>query len=418
MKRRLLLLFVALTAVWLHTSAQIRCEQWIDNNRGSTKWSDLILGEQTFTVDGISSLSPGLHFLNVLPYDESGEKGVWRCIPFLMPEYWPGTNDATMVEYWVTSYDQKPHREPYAGTAVMIDIDASRYSPGMHFFNYRTLNERGEGDTWKVIPFFVPEGWPGTNDAAWIEYWVTGYDQKPHREPYAGTAVTLDIDASRFSSGMHFFNYRTVNSRGEGGAWKSIAFMIPEGWPCSDEGAWIEYWVTSYDQKPHRLPFDGGELKFDIDISQMSYGLHFFNYRTLNERGEGGAWKQIPFYINNGIFDDELISYEYWIDEQEPITATGICPGIINLEVNMSDLSVGMHTLYFRAKSWSELFGETYSYEFEVVEDWDAIDNISSDNKPFDVFTMDGKMVRHQVTTLKGLPKGIYIVNGRKEVVK
>ena len=411
-------MFVALTAVWLQASAQIRCEQWIDNNRGSTKWTDLILGEQTFTVDGISSLSPGLHFLNVLPYDESGEKGVWRCIPFLMPEYWPGTNDATMVEYWVTGYDQKPHREPYAGTAVMLDIDASRYSPGMHFFNYRTLNERGEGDTWKVIPFFVPEGWPCTNDAAWIEYWVTGYDQKPHREPYAGTAVTLDIDASRFSSGMHFFNYRTVNSRGEGGAWKSIAFMIPEGWPCSDEGAWIEYWVTGYDQKPHRIPFDGGEVKFDIDISQMSYGLHFFNYRTLNERGEGGAWKQIPFYINNGIFDDELISYEYWIDEQEPITATGICPGIVNLEINMEDLSVGMHTLYFRAKSWAEIFGETYSQEFEVVEDWDAIDKISSDNKPFDVFTMDGKMVRHQVTTLKGLPKGIYIVNGRKEVVK
>ena len=269
-------MFVALTAVWLQASAQIRCEQWIDNNRGSTKWTDLILGEQTFTVDGISSLSPGLHFLNVLPYDESGEKGVWRCIPFLMPEYWPGTNDATMVEYWVTGYDQQPHREPYAGTAVMLDIDASRYSPGMHFFNYR----------------------------------------------------------------------------------------------------------------------------------------------TLNERGEGGAWKQIPFYINNGIFDDELISYEYWIDEQEPITATGICPGIVNLEINMEDLSVGMHTLYFRAKSWAEIFGETYSQEFEVVEDWDAIDKISSDNKPFDVFTMDGKMVRHQVTTLKGLPKGIYIVNGRKEVVK
>ena len=62
--------------------------------------------------------------------------------------------------------------------------------------------------------------------------------------------------------------------------------------------------------------------------------------------------------------------------------------------------------------------GETYTQEFEVVEDWDAIADVYVDDKPFDVFTMDGKMVRHQVTTLKGLPKGIYIVNGRKEVVK
>ena len=350
MKRRLILMFVALTAVWLQTSAQIRCEQWIDSNRANTKWSNLILGEQTYTIDGVSvsSLTPGLHFLNVLPYDESGEKGVWRCIPFLMPEYWPGTNDAALIEYWVTGYDSTPHREPYAGTAVTLDIDASQYSPGMHFFNYRTLNARGEGDTWKVIPFLVPEGWPGT-----------------------------------------------------------------------DEGAWIEYWVTSYDQQPHRMPFGGGEVKFDIDISQMSYGLHFFNYRTLNERGEAGAWKQIPFYINNGIFDAEFMEYEYWIDDQTAtVTATGVCPGIVQLEIDGESLSVGKHTLFFRAKTWAEIYGETYTYEFEIVDDWDAITDVYDDNKPFDVYTLDGKLIRHQVTELKGLPKGIYVVKGRKEVVK
>jgi hypothetical protein len=418
MKLRLLFLFVALTAVWLQSWAQIRYEQWLDGNRTSVHWGNLILGEQTFQVDVASMPYPGLHFLNILPYDESGEPGVWQCIAFLMPEYWPGTNDATQVEYWVTGYDQQPHRQPYVGTAVTLDIDASSYSPGMHFFNYRTLNARGEGDTWKVIPFLVPEGWPATNDATLIEYWVTGYEQQPHRQPYAGTAVTLNIDASRYSPGMHFFNYRTINSRGEGGAWKSIPFMIPEGWPGTDEGTLIEYWVTGYDQQPHRLPFAGGELKFNIDISKMSYGLHFFNYRTLNELGEGGAWKQIPFYINNGIFDDEFISYEYWIDEQDTIMAAAVCPGVLQLEIDMAELSVGMHTLYFRANNWTGLYGETYSYEFEVVEDWDAIPSVCGKDEPFDVYTIDGKIVRRQVTTLMGLPKGVYIFKGRKQVVK
>ena len=347
MKRRLLFLFVALTAVWLQSRAQIRYEQWLDDNRTSVHWGNLILGEQTFQVDVASMPYPGLHFLNILPYDESGEPGVWRCIAFLMPEYWPGTNDATQVEYWVTGDDQQPHRQLYAGTAVTLDIDASRYSPGMHFFNYRTLNARGEGDTWKVIPFLVPEGWPATNDATLIEYWVTGYDSKPHR-----------------------------------------------------------------------LPFAGGELKFNIDISKMSYGLHFFNYRTLNEQGEGGAWKQIPFYINNGIFDDEFISYEYWIDEQDTIMAAAVCPGVLQLEIDMENLSVGMHTLYFRANNWSGIYGETFSYEFEVVDDWDAITSVFNDDKPFDIYTIDGKKVRHQVTSLKGLPKGIYIYNGKKQLIK
>ena len=37
---------------------------------------------------------------------------------------------------------------------------------------------------------------------------------------------------------------------------------------------------------------------------------------------------------------------------------------------------------------------------------------------PFDVYTTTGVKVRHQVTTLEGLPKGVYVVNGRKVALK
>ena len=36
----------------------------------------------------------------------------------------------------------------------------------------------------------------------------------------------------------------------------------------------------------------------------------------------------------------------------------------------------------------------------------------------FDVYTTDGRMVKKGATTLKGLAKGVYIVNGRKVMVK
>ena len=39
-------------------------------------------------------------------------------------------------------------------------------------------------------------------------------------------------------------------------------------------------------------------------------------------------------------------------------------------------------------------------------------------SQPFDVYTVTGILVNTQVTTLDGLPKGIYIVNGRKVAVK
>ena len=37
---------------------------------------------------------------------------------------------------------------------------------------------------------------------------------------------------------------------------------------------------------------------------------------------------------------------------------------------------------------------------------------------PVDVYTLQGNKVRTQATTLKSLPTGIYIVNGRKVRVK
>ena len=34
--------------------------------------------------------------------------------------------------------------------------------------------------------------------------------------------------------------------------------------------------------------------------------------------------------------------------------------------------------------------------------------------EPFDVYDLSGRMVKSQVTSLDGLPKGIYVVKGKK----
>ncbi|MBS6268142.1 MAG: hypothetical protein KH586_04230 [Tannerella sp.] len=50
-----------------------------------------------------------------------------------------------------------------------------------------------------------------------------------------------------------------------------------------------------------------------------------------------------------------------------------------------------------------------------------GIENVTTDNTIVDVFTIDGVLIRHKVSNdraLENLPKGIYIVNGRKMLVK
>lgn len=51
-------------------------------------------------------------------------------------------------------------------------------------------------------------------------------------------------------------------------------------------------------------------------------------------------------------------------------------------------------------------------------DDTMGIGEVGSDVRPFDVYTVSGQVVKRGVTSLKGLPAGIYIVGGRKVVVR
>jgi hypothetical protein len=68
--------------------------------------------------------------------------------------------------------------------------------------------------------------------------------------------------------------------------------------------------------------------------------------------------------------------------------------------------------------------GQAQNYKFEYVDGVltvtasTFISRILASGKPFDVYALSGKKVRHQVTTLQGLPKGIYIIEGRKVTIK
>lgn len=295
--KRFLMLLCGLMAAFAVGWAQgfYYYEQWIDDNRSTIHTGRFAEAEQTVSFDAAGIPTPGLHFLNIIPYDESGVAGHWARIAFIVPETWPATNDAVMMEYWLSAYDQKATLAHGVTPEVSFSIDLSRVSPGLHFLNYRTLNSRGEGGPWKQIAFLMPETWPGTSDAVKVEYWVSAYDQTPILHDYTGP-----------------------------------------------------------------------EMSFSIDISQMSYGLHFLNFRTLNERGLYGPWKQIMFLISNGAFDREEITYEYWIDNGDTTTCKGYMPDVLPITADLSALSVGKHVFHFRAKNGDGVYGDEFSTTFDL----------------------------------------------------
>ncbi len=229
MKRRLILL-LALTAAWQVNRAQgYYYNIWFDSNRGSMEKGMFTPGENELTLDLSGVPSAGLHFLNIIPYFEWGDMGVWKCIPFIMPEGWPYTADAKEVEYWVTAYDTKPKRKAFTEEALSLDIDISKMSCGLHFLNYRIFNEVGEAGPWKIIMFYIDNGVFGEEEVEY-EYWIdSDEDVAITGKSVAPGTLDLNIDPSNLSDGTHTFNFKAKNLLGTYGELFTTTFYVIDG---------------------------------------------------------------------------------------------------------------------------------------------------------------------------------------------
>jgi hypothetical protein len=52
-----------------------------------------------------------------------------------------------------------------------------------------------------------------------------------------------------------------------------------------------------------------------------------------------------------------------------------------------------------------------------VIDITSGINEVTMDGQPVDVYTIDGRLVRRQATSLEGL-KGIYLIGNKKVYVK
>lgn len=80
--------------------------------------------------------------------------------------------------------------------------------------------------------------------------------------------------------------------------------------------------------------------------------------------------------------------------------------------VNFTD-----NRVYFGSRQYLLSAIKGFTFHMEVVS---GVRDIRPDeaDQPFPVYSVDGRLVRANALSLQGLPKGIYIVKGKKHIVK
>lgn len=72
----------------------------------------------------------------------------------------------------------------------------------------------------------------------------------------------------------------------------------------------------------------------------------------------------------------------------------------------------------FEANYAAKFNGNMFNGGYFTMKTYTGISVLSADGQTFDVYSLSGAMVKKGATSLNALPKGVYIVNGRKVVVK
>ena len=360
------MLLLLLSGGYAQTLSQY--EYWTDDDYANRN-SLAVTGDDVKFSISTSSLNAGVHFLNFRACRDDGVWGNFYRYLFYIPSQQVEAGNV-MVEYWLDDELAGIACEEVFGGNLSLSLDVSSLAPGAHYFNCVPIDASGTRGTPERYLFYVPNTFNTAtySPLAGFEYWLDdNYSSK--KSVHDGTTTpVLKISIGGLECGVHYFNCRAFNERGEYGTPVREMFYIPD-MPISQDIrlSSYEYWLD--DDYVHRVKDTSANVvqAFTIDVSHLKSGIHYFNYWATDNQGRRGNVVRRMFYLAQ-LSDEssgEMFEYEYWLDADTGHKTTGYgFMGDILFNIDASSLDLGPHTFSFRAANMFGTWGNTITEEF------------------------------------------------------
>lgn len=224
-------------------------------------------------------------------------------------------------------------------------------------------------------------------------------------------------------SGVHYLAsfYSVENSQ----------FIPADNWlispSLSGEAQTVSFWANNFNSQ-------GTKYTENFEVLYSTSGITLDDFKSTGKKFEAttGEWKEYTVDLPAGatyfaIHNNTADTYMFMLDD---VTYTAGCGKVLgynvyrdgkllkrvepNAELRITDKAPsGKHTY---AVSALYAGGESEATKSAVVTDINGV--VNAIDGTFDVFTVDGKRIAKGVTSLDGLARGFYIVNGKKVVRK
>ena len=348
-------------------------EYWTDDDYASREVSSATGSGVSLTVS-TAALEAGVHFLNFRACRDDGVWGNFYRYLYYIPTL---KTDAAMedlvVEYWLDDNRVGVKSEAANGGGLSLTVDISALAPGVHYFNCTPKATTGERGSSERYLFYVPQSLDNStvSPVAGFEYWIDDDYACKKVEKGSSLKPVLTIGIGELASGVHFFNCRAVNERGEYGNPVREMFYIPDTQTFTDaQLASYEYWLDDDYANCVKGSSANASQAFTVDVSQLTGGVHYFNYCPIDDKGRRGNPTRQMFYMAKTVdaSASEQITYEYWLDNDTSHKVTGkATTGENSFSIDISALDEGTHTFNFKAKNLLEKWGDLFSETFEIA---------------------------------------------------
>ena len=263
-------------------------------------------------------------------------------------------------EYWFDgNYANKVENKMNGGETINIvsKVPTEQLVDGIHQFNFRVMQSDGKYSPVLSRVFFKSTA----SNSAILEYWFDdNYDKRVSKELASAdgegnVAMNLDLsDNTKFPMGNHRLHLRVTNNHGISAVYTSSVLKLQSG-----KIELLEYWFDdTYDKRASKelaAADEEGNVAMNLDLSdntKFPMGNHRLHLRVTNSHGISAVYTSSVVKLMSG----KINLLEYWFDDDnsnalhiDGKTTDGNT--VFQEQVDLSDVSEGVHRLYYRGVS-------------------------------------------------------------------
>lgn len=258
---------------------------------------------------------------------------------------------ATKYEYWLDDGYDSRQSGMFSEGNLNVEAELGDIPLGLHAFNFRAMNADGLwGSPFRRYFYSF-----GTTSVAKYEHWIDNDYESRQTGDWSQDSPAFEVDFSNYPMGLHSFNLRVMNDAGQWGApFRKYVYNL-----TTSALVKYEYWLDNDYSSRTEGSWNAGDNTFAVDMQDMPAGLHSFNFRAMNGKGEWGAVSRNYFY---NLGDSTVSRYEYWLDnDYEGRQCVDTHGYSYNFDVDVSSLDKSQpHYFNYRAMQGAGRWGSIY----------------------------------------------------------